>query len=49
METHVIRVGEADIVRRAPAHQAARTAPMARACAASWNEIACDLELLEAA
>ncbi|WP_019855900.1 ParB/RepB/Spo0J family partition protein [Actinopolyspora mortivallis] len=44
LETHMIREEETSIVRRVPAHQATRIAAMARACAASWDEIARELE-----
>ncbi|AWN30086.1 ParB/RepB/Spo0J family partition protein [Streptomyces sp. NEAU-S7GS2] len=46
LETHVISRGEAEVVRRVPAHQATRIAAVARATAASWEAIARDLEIL---
>ncbi|MFD3514771.1 ParB/RepB/Spo0J family partition protein [Streptomyces sp. NPDC058657] len=46
LERHFVRAGAADIVRRAPSHQAPRIAAVARACAASWDAIAQDLEHL---
>ncbi|SDQ97842.1 ParB/RepB/Spo0J family partition protein [Actinopolyspora saharensis] len=44
LETHMIREEETNIVRRVPAHQATQIAAIARACAASWDEIARELE-----
>ncbi|MFC7303448.1 ParB N-terminal domain-containing protein [Streptomyces monticola] len=44
LEVHVIRREEAEVVRRAPTHRATQIAALARACAASWQEIAVALE-----
>lgn len=44
LEGRIIRGREADLVMRAPAHQATKIAAMARAVAARWNEIAARLE-----
>ncbi|MGW1188334.1 ParB/RepB/Spo0J family partition protein [Streptomyces sp. NPDC002559] len=48
LDTHVIKSDEAEIVRQAPTHQATRIAAVARACAATWEALARDLETLAA-
>ncbi|MEW2119382.1 ParB N-terminal domain-containing protein [Streptomyces sp. NPDC005474] len=44
LETQMIRRSEADLVMRAPTHQAPKIAAMARAFAEYWHEIAARLE-----
>jgi hypothetical protein len=44
LEARIVRSGESDAIRRAPAHQAEKIAALARACAACWNDIASEME-----
>lgn len=44
LEARIIRKGEADLVMRAPSHQATKIAAIARAFAACWDQIAAQLE-----